>query len=76
MDEIREQMDVANEINEAIAQPLGGEIYDEAELEEELAALEEESMAERFSQVSTVPVSAVGNKPAISCMYFFLFEAI
>ena len=29
MDEIREQMDVAAEINEAISQPLGGELFDE-----------------------------------------------
>jgi hypothetical protein len=29
MDEIREQMDIANEINDAIAQPLGGEVLDE-----------------------------------------------
>ena len=29
MDEIREQMDIANEINDAISQPLGGETYDE-----------------------------------------------
>ena len=29
MDEIREQMEVAAEINDAISQPLGGELYDE-----------------------------------------------
>lgn len=29
MDEIREQMDIANEISDAIAQPLGGEVYDD-----------------------------------------------
>ena len=29
MDEIREQMDIANEINDAISQPLGGEMFDE-----------------------------------------------
>lgn len=29
MDEIREQMEVASEINDAISQPLGGELYDE-----------------------------------------------
>jgi charged multivesicular body protein 4A/B len=75
MDEIREQMEVAAEINDAIAQPLGGEMYDEAELEEELAALEEEAMNERFSSVSTVPTTPVANKPVqINCMYFTLFS--
>ncbi len=29
MDEIREQMDIANEINDAISQPLGGEVFDD-----------------------------------------------
>lgn len=29
MDEIRDQMDIANEISDAISQPLGGETYDE-----------------------------------------------
>jgi hypothetical protein len=29
MDDIREQMDIANEINDAISQPLGGEVLDE-----------------------------------------------
>jgi charged multivesicular body protein 4A/B len=32
MDEIREQMEVAAEINDAISQPLGGELYDEVGL--------------------------------------------
>mmetsp|Transcript_61 Transcript_61/g.81 ORF Transcript_61/g.81 Transcript_61/m.81 type:complete len:219 (+) Transcript_61:15-671(+) len=46
MDDIREQMEVAAEINEAISQPLGGELYDELELEEQLAELEEEAKQE------------------------------
>ena len=32
MDEIREQMEVAAEINDAISQPLGGEMYDEVSI--------------------------------------------
>lgn len=32
MDEIREQMDIANEISDAISQPLGGEVYDDVSI--------------------------------------------
>ena len=32
MDEIREQMEVAEEIETAIAQPLGGEVFDDVRL--------------------------------------------
>ena len=62
MDEIREQMEVANEITDAIAQPLGGELYDEAELEDELAALEGELMAEKFETVSPIPAQPLKPK--------------
>jgi len=48
MDDIREQMDIANEINEAISQPLGGEILDEDELLGELEGLEQESLDEQL----------------------------
>jgi charged multivesicular body protein 4A/B len=40
MDEIREEMELANEINQAIAQPVDGVLTDEDELLEELNALE------------------------------------
>lgn len=60
MDEIREQMDIANEINEAISQPLGAELYDEDELEDELAELAaEDELAEQFAAPA-----AVTQKPA------------
>lgn len=43
MDDIREQMDLANEINQAISTPLGGgmEMTDDEELEAELEQLEQ-----------------------------------
>jgi len=76
MEDIREQMDLANELNEAISQPLGGEIIDEDELEAELDALEQENVDEQLlgleaarlptklpSAPSTVPA---GKAPAIS----------
>lgn len=42
MDDIREQVELADEISEAISRPVGGEYVDEDELDEELAALQEE----------------------------------
>lgn len=42
MDDIREQVELADEISEAISRPVGAEYVDEDELDEELAALQEE----------------------------------
>mmetsp|Transcript_37633 Transcript_37633/g.59388 ORF Transcript_37633/g.59388 Transcript_37633/m.59388 type:complete len:210 (-) Transcript_37633:708-1337(-) len=44
MDKIRDEMDKQEEFNDAMAQPLGVELYDDDELEAELAALEDEVM--------------------------------
>lgn len=45
MDDIREQMDIANEISDAIAQPLDyGNVIDEDELNDELENLEQEQL--------------------------------
>ncbi|CAI8499675.1 Vacuolar-sorting protein SNF7 [Pichia kudriavzevii] len=44
MDEIREQVEASEEISEAISRPLGSEFVDEDELDEELAALQEEEI--------------------------------
>ncbi len=56
MEEIREQMDLANEINDAISQPVG-EQFDEEELEDELRKLEEENLDEQFLQAPAEPAS-------------------
>jgi len=61
MDEIREQMDIANEINDAIATPLGGEVFDEDELLGELEDLEQESLDEQLLQVT--PASKLPSTP-------------
>jgi len=53
MDDIREQMDIANEINEAISQPLGGEVLDEDDLLSELEGLEQESLDEQLLGLGT-----------------------
>ncbi|KAJ3341299.1 ESCRT-III subunit protein snf7 [Gonapodya sp. JEL0774] len=60
MDDIREQMDLANELAEAFAQPTGfGVDYDEDELNAELDALEEEALEERFAEVPGVSLPGV-----------------
>ncbi|KAI8919076.1 hypothetical protein PhCBS80983_g04656 [Powellomyces hirtus] len=52
MDDIREQMDLANEISEAISQPVNfGVEFDEEELEGELELLEQEELDERLMHV-------------------------
>ena len=43
MDEIREQVELADEISEAISRPVGNEFVDEDELDEELKELEAEA---------------------------------
>lgn len=44
MDQIREQVEISGEISEAISRPLGTEFVDEDELDEELAALQQEEV--------------------------------
>jgi hypothetical protein len=50
MEDIREQMDLANEVSDAIAQPLGVD-YDEDELNKELEDLEQETLNEKLSEI-------------------------
>lgn len=57
MDEIREQMDITNEISDAISNPVGmGNQVDEDELAEELEALEQEELNKRLVGADHVPV--------------------
>lgn len=46
MEQIQEQIDVSNEIETAIAQPLGNVLFDDDELNAELEALEQENLDE------------------------------
>ncbi|KAI9140920.1 Snf7-domain-containing protein [Paraphysoderma sedebokerense] len=58
MDEIRDQMDLANEISDAISQPVGfGLDMDEDELAAELELLEQEELDSKLLDMDTVPVS-------------------
>lgn len=66
MDDIQEQMDISNEISDAIARPLG-DAYDETELEDELAALEEESLNDQLLDMpsaGTVSMEPAAAAPA------------
>jgi len=63
MEEIREQMDIANEINEAISTPLGGEVLDEDELLGELEELEQESLDEQLLQMNPTPAAKMPSVP-------------
>ena len=55
MDEIREQMDLANDVSNAISEPLGDQgLFDEDELDEELNQLEQEELDSTLLQVKSV----------------------
>jgi hypothetical protein len=59
MDEIRDQMDLANEISDAISQPVGfGVDMDEDELMLELENLEQEELDTKLLGLENVPISA------------------
>ncbi|EGV63948.1 ESCRT-III subunit protein snf7 [Yamadazyma tenuis] len=47
MDDIREQVELADEISEAISRPVGNDYVDEDELDEELAMLQQEQEQEK-----------------------------
>jgi len=63
MDEIREQMEIANEIENAIATPLGGDVMDEDELLSELEELEQENLDEQLLQINTTPAQKLPGVP-------------
>ncbi|EDK40636.2 hypothetical protein PGUG_04734 [Meyerozyma guilliermondii ATCC 6260] len=56
MDDIREQVELADEISDAISRPVGTEYVDEDELDEELAMLQEEEQQEKKQKVVSKPV--------------------
>lgn len=55
MDDIREQVELADEISEAISRPVGTEFVDEDELDEELAALQAEEKEARQEPKQSEP---------------------
>jgi len=75
MDDVAEQQEIANEISDAISQPVGfGQDVDEDDLLEELEALEQEALDEQLTDIGpavdklpnvpkSVPVAAPRVKP-------------
>ncbi|KAJ3107130.1 ESCRT-III subunit protein snf7 [Phlyctochytrium planicorne] len=60
MDEVREQMDLANELSEAISQPVtNGFEFDEDELNEELELLEQEELDAKLLDTGLTSAPAV-----------------
>lgn len=57
MEEIQTQMEIATEIETAIAQPLGNTVFDEDELDAELEALEQESLDQQLLSINAPPSS-------------------
>lgn len=70
MDDIREQVELADEISDAISRPVGTEFVDEDELDEELAMLQEEEQQEKKQKVVSKPVplaeERLPNFPAVA----------
>lgn len=61
MDDIQEEMATADEIGRAISQPIGLQIYDDDELEDELREMEELELEEKMlqpTQAQQVPAAA------------------
>lgn len=67
MDSIREQMDLTNEISDAISNPVGmNTILDEDDLQAELDALEQEELDSRLAGADHVPVHTPASPVAAS----------
>eukprot|EP00124_Ichthyophonus_hoferi_P004656 Ihof_evm3s540 gene=Ihof_evmTU3s540 len=62
MVEIQEQMDVANEIGEALGQSMGQQ-FDEADLLDELDLLEQEEVENQLMGVQNVPATSLPSVP-------------
>ena len=78
MENIHDEMEVAREIQDALAQPLGMTEIDEDELEDELAALEIEfENEERDRKIADLNLQLRKWAPtadsAINCKFHFLF---
>ncbi len=67
MDSIREQMDLTNEISDAISNPVGmGADIDEDELKDELDELEQEELNDRLVGADSVPLHTPQQPVAVS----------
>ncbi len=57
MDDIREQVALSEEISDAISRPLGNDLIDDSDLEDELNAMEQEAIDEKMVSVGHIPAS-------------------
>ncbi|KAM0749871.1 Snf7-domain-containing protein [Meredithblackwellia eburnea MCA 4105] len=65
MDDVRTQLELTNEINEAISNPAAmGIDVDSTELEDELAELEQEELNKRLAGADSVPIHTPGSTVA------------
>lgn len=62
MEDIREQIEVANEVGQAISTPLGMDDVDEQDLEDELERLVEEDLQNQFKDVAVPTTPSAGGK--------------
>jgi len=65
MDDIRDQMDIAAEIGDAIGTPLGTEVIDDGDLERELAELEQENLDQALLDLN-VPSAQTATPQAVA----------
>merc|ERR1711916_400329 len=55
MDDVRDQMDIADELSTAISTPMGSDLFDDDELEAELQALEDEDLDAKLANLDGLP---------------------
>lgn len=65
MDKVREVMDDAKDISDAISQPLNSEVFDEGALEDELAELENEVNQQNKVELEIPKTKITGNKKEV-----------
>lgn len=53
--QVRDQMDMAEELSNAIATPMGSNLFDDDELEAELQALEDEDIDQKLAKLDGLP---------------------
>ena len=65
MDDIQEEMATADEIGRAISQPLGSQLYDDDELEEELREMEELELEEKALEPVAATLAGKDRAPTL-----------
>jgi charged multivesicular body protein 4 len=67
--QVRDQMDMAEELSNAIAQPMGNALFDDDELEAELKALEDEDIDQKLAKLDLPQVpDRQHDKPVVAAV--------